>query len=110
MLKPLLIATLAAVLTATPAHADRGPAGDNPEDNYLFVLNSEGINASSDSGAVELGLALCRSFATGGKPRNLMAGVAEFAPTLTSYQAETVVDSAVVWLCPQFIAAYLRAK
>jgi hypothetical protein len=110
MLKPLLVATLAAIVTAIPAHADKGPAGDNPEDNYLYVLTSEGINASSDSDAVELGLALCGRVATGVKPRTLMAGVADFAPTLTSYQAEAVVDSAVVWLCPNYLRQYLASR
>lgn len=110
MLKSLLVATLAATVTAIPAHADEGPAGDNPKDNYIYVLHSEGINASSDSGAVELGLALCGRVATGVKPRTLMAGVADFAPTLTSYQAEAVVDSAVTWLCPQYIRRYLANR
>ena len=111
MIKPLLVATLAAIVTAVPAHAD-GPAGPDsgPEDNYLYVLRSEGINASSDSDAVELGLALCGRVATGVKPRTLMAGVADFAPTLTSVQAEVVVDSAVVWLCPDYLRQYLAGR
>jgi hypothetical protein len=111
MIKPLLVPTLAAaIVTAIPAHADDGPAGDNPEDNYLYVLHSEGISASSDSDAVELGLALCGRVATGVKPRTLMAGVAEFAPGLSGEEVEVVVDSAVVWLCPQYIRQYLADR
>jgi len=108
MLKSLLIATLAAIVTAIPAHADKGPAGDNPEDNFLFVLHSAGITPGSH--AVEGGLGLCSNISRGVKPRSLMAEVAKLSPELSSVQAETVVDSAVVWLCPQFIAAYLRAR
>ncbi len=110
MLKPLLVAILAAIVTAIPAHSEEGPAGDNPEDNYLYVLDSEGITASSDSGAVDLGLALCGRVATGVEPSRLIAGVADFAPTLTSDQAEVVVDSAVTWLCPEYLRQYLASR
>ncbi len=106
----VIIAFGSAFNTVPAAHADQGPAGDDPEDNYLYVLHSEGISASSDSDAVELGRALCGRVGTGVKPRTLMAGVADFAPGLSSDQVETVVDSAVTWLCPQYLRQYLANR
>ena len=110
MLKPLLIATLAAVLTAIPAQADKGPAGDDPKDNYLFVLRSEGITWRSDTEAVEGGIGWCSNIARGVEPRELMAEQAKLAPALSPYQAEVLVDSAVTWLCPQYIHWYLANR
>ena len=107
MLKPLLVATFAAIVTAIPAHADKGPAGDNPEDNYLYVLASEGITWRSDSEAVEGGIGWCSNIARGVKPRVLMAEQVKLAPALSPYQAKVLVDSAVTWLCPQYIRWYL---
>lgn len=110
MLKSLLVATLAVVVTAIPAHADKGPAGDDPKDNYLFVLRSAGITWRSDSEAVEGGIGWCSNIARGVKPRVLMAEQAKLAPKLSSVQAETVVDSAVVWLCPQYNLWYIANR
>ena len=110
MLKSLLVATLAVLVTAIPAHADKGPAGDDPKDNYLFVLRSEGITWRSNSEAVEGGIGWCSNIARGVKPRVLMAEQARLAPALSSYQAEVLVDSAVTWLCPQYIRWYLANR
>lgn len=105
-LKSLLVATLAVVVTAIPAHADKGPAGDNPEDNYLYVMNGAGIVHRSDSDSVTAGYAVCDNIARAVMPRSMMNEVAVLAPKLSAKQAETVVDSAVVWLCPQYTLWY----
>ena len=39
-------------------------------------------------------------------PRLMMNEVAALAPELSAKQAETVDDSAVVWLCPQYTLWY----
>lgn len=105
-----LATAVAAIITATPAQADDGPAGDDPIDNYLFVLDSEGINPTNDSGAVTVGYALCDEIASGAMPRILMKSLAANEPDLSAYQVEVVVDSAVVWLCPEYLNQYLAYR
>lgn len=106
---PLAVA-LAAIVTAIPANADEGPAGDNPEDNYLYVLDSEGINPTNDSDAVTAGYALCDQMASGARADTLMDGLAANAPDLSAEQVEVVVSSAVTWLCPRYIRQYLATQ
>lgn len=110
IVRALFAAALAIAVTAIPAHADKGPAGDDPEDNYIFVLRSEGITFRSDSEAVDVGIGVCSNIGRGVKPRAMMAEVARLASALSSYQVEVLVDSAVTWLCPQYIRWYVANR
>ena len=104
------IALVATLVTAIPAHADNGPAGDNPEDNYLYILADDGIHPANDSEAVALGYEICDDIASGMMPRKAMAKLDASTPRLNAEQAETVVDSAVAWLCPEYIGQYLANR
>lgn len=110
MIKPLLVATLAAIVTSIQAHADKGPAGDDPRDNFLYVLEYEEIHPASDSEAIALGYEICSDIASGVMPRTAMAKLDADAPGLNSYQSEIVVDSAVTWLCPEYSLWYINNK
>ena len=53
-----------------------------------------------------MGYEICGDIASGVMPRTAMAKLDANAPGLNSEQAETVVDSAVIWLCPQYTLWY----
>ena len=108
--KAPLAAALAVVATAIPAHADDGPAGDGPRDNFLFVLHSEGINTPSVSDAIKGGYELCDQIASGVMPRTLVDEIAAHDNGLSADQADTVVATAVTWLCPQYLRQYLASR
>lgn len=100
----ILVATLTGVGVALPS-----PAGAITPDQWGMDDGLGVVPRVVDSGAVQLGRALCGRVGTV-KPRTLMAGVADFAPTLNPLQVETVVDSAVAWLCPQYLRQYLANR
>ena len=57
-----------------------------------------------------MGYEICGDIASGVMPRTAMAKLDANAPGLNSEQAETVVDSAVAWLCPEYIGQYLANR
>ena len=107
MLKSLLAAALAAIITAIPAHGDDWDYWDDPEGAYLSVLAENGITHPSDSQSLASGYYVCENIARGMMPRAVENDVAKNAPKLSGYQAEVIVATAVAWLCPEYGSWYI---